>query len=446
MSVVAFFLGLAVGGGICLWQKAIQRRQWKHLLRKLPPDAAEATMSPRSQMRQALAHLNSRQIVLEQRLATYEDVLQGAPFPYLQVDADNHLVSCNREARSLLDLHQWTPESDRVLLELVRSYELDRLIEATRRDDCSHVREWQYFPPCASADELIEQQPQTLRAYGLPLCDGEVGVFLENRQPLIDLKQSRDRWMSDLAHELRTPLTSIQLVVETLVMRLDPPQKTWVERLLPETQRLIQLVRDWLELNHLEAERTPHAEPLPLTPLIRDVWQTLEPIARGKQIELCDRLQPSSDDSFWVRGDEARLYRVFLNLLDNALRYSPEGGQIRLHAERTVTPAGDRVCLDIIDSGCGFAAADLPHVFERLYRGDPGRGRHDTASSGDTAEAGSSTGSGLGLAIVKQIVLAHQGTIRADNHPETGGAWLRVCLPACDPEPPPGEVESAGDA
>lgn len=427
MSVVAFLIGLVVGGGICLWQNAQQRRQWNHLLQKLPPDATEATLSPRSQMRQALSHLSQRQEYLQAQLDAQQQILELAPIAYVQVDGENHPITCNREARSLLKIYNWTPDSDRVLLEIVRSYELDRLIEKTRQERLAHVREWQFFATCSNADEIVSQQPQTLKAYSIPLEGGNVGVFLENQQPLIELRQSRDRWMSDLAHELRTPLTSIQLVVETLIERLDPPMKNWVERLLPETQRLIQLVQDWLELNQIEANRSLQTEPIPLQPLIRSVWQTLEPLADRQQVRWAYR-ELSNDTPLWLEGDKAQLYRVFLNLLDNAVRYSPENSTIRVEAEvRSRANGGDLLRVHIIDSGCGFQDSDLPHIFDRLYRGDLGRGR---LADGQVT----SSGSGLGLAIVKQIVLAHGGRIQAQNHPETGGAWMQVDL--CASQPP----------
>ena len=359
--------------------------------------------------------------------------LSWPPIGYVQVDNENHPLIFNRQARSLLKVSDWDPGGDRLFLEVVRSYELDLLIQQTRNYQRSSYQEWQFFPQAADAAQISSQNPQTLRAYGLPLADGDVGIFLEDRQMLVELSQSRDRWMSDLAHELRTPLTSIQLVVETLVDRLEGPMKGWVERLLPETQRLVTLVQDWLELSHLENQETLTTEPLHLQGLIESVWQTLEPLAVQKQVTFHYRELETDGEPFWVEGDSSRLYRVFLNVLDNAIRYSPPGGTIHVQAQRCADlNQGDRVQLEIVDEGEGFASADLPHIFERLYRGDPGRGRSPDA--GITGEVMTSTGSGLGLAIVQQIILAHQGTIEASNHPQTGGGVLNPELTSGHPQ------------
>ncbi|MGC9503611.1 sensor histidine kinase [Baaleninema sp.] len=422
-AVVAFIFGLTVGLGIGLWHTAVRHRQWKRVLRDLSPEVSAVRLAPASQMRLALTEMSQRQVELETDLSLFQQVLRQAPWGYLQVDAENHLVWCNDRARSLLQIQQWSPQSERVLLEVVRSYELDRLIERTRTEDRPLQIEWLFYAPSFDADEIDSQQGQTLRAYSLPLPEGKVGVFLENRQPIVDSMQSRNRWMSDLAHELRTPLTSIQLVVETLIDRLEPPMKTWVERLLPETQRLIQLVQDWLELTHLEANRSIPTEAVELKPLIESVWRTLEPLAAQKQV----RLSYHEPKPLYVEGDESRLYRVFLNLLDNAVRYSPENSTVRVEAEDL---GGDRLRVHTIDSGSGFDPEDLPRIFDRLYRGDSGRGR--SQSRHGEALPVTSSGSGLGLAIVKQIILAHEGTITAKNHPETGGAWLQVSLPQAE--------------
>ncbi|MDC0832234.1 histidine kinase [Leptolyngbya valderiana BDU 20041] len=424
-AVVAFILGLAVGFGIGLWHLAVRHRQWTRVLRDLSPDVSSVRLAPASQMRLALTQMSQRQEELAADLTLLQHMLQQAPWGYLQVDAENHLVRCNPQARSLLKIQQWSPQSERVLLEVVRSYELDRLIERTRTDNFPLQIEWLFYAPSFDADEIDNQRGQTLRAYSLPPIDGQVGVFIENRQPIVESMQSRNRWMSDLAHELRTPLTSIQLVVETLVDRLEPPMKSWVERLLPETKRLIQLVQDWLELTHLEANRSLHTEPIALQPLIESVWRTLEPLAGRKQVRLSYR----EPEALYVEGDESRLYRVFLNLLDNAVRYSRQDSVVRVEAEII---GDDRVRVHTIDSGSGFDPEDLPHIFDRLYRGDLGRGRTTPTNNAETLPV-TSSGSGLGLAIVKQIVLAHGGAIAAKNHPETGGAWLQVSLPRAEP-------------
>lgn len=427
MEAVAFLVGLVVGVGAMAWKARRQRRHWQRLLNQVPGDITQKDLSVQSQMRQALTHLSNRQAEAEAQLAMYEQVLELAPIGYVHVDAENHLLLFNREARSLLKVSDWVREGDRLFLEVVRSYELDLLIQQTRYQQQSYARQWQFFPHSADADEIISQNPQTLKAYSLPLPDGDVGVFVENRQVLLELTRSRDRWMSDLAHELRTPLTSIQLVVETLVERLEGPMRSWVERLLPETQRLVSLVQDWLELSHIESQGTLTTEPIDLQELIESVWQTLEPLAQQKSVRLSYSQSDALAPGLAVEGEHSRLYRVFLNLLDNAIRYSPPEGTIQVQAQLLSQPQpGDRVQIQIIDEGSGFAVADLPHVFERLYRGDPGRGRNPDDSSTGT----SPTGSGLGLAIVKQIILAHHGTIHADNDPKTGGACLILELPA----------------
>ena len=394
MTVLPFFLGLGIGIGLWLWQYTRIKRKQRSLLQLFPGDTSSVSLSTLPCLRREIILLQQQQQDLHSQVQTWQQLLQVAPVGYLQVDEENQLLWCNQQAQQLLGLARWEPKQVRLLLELVRSYELDSLIEQTREQQQPEVREWVFHPASSDAAMISGLKSLTLRATSLPLPEGQVGVFLENRQPLVDLTQTRDRQVSDLAHELKTPLTSILLVAETLQQQLQPPQRQWVDRLLPEIDRLINLVQSWLELSQLEIDphRQLNYQPLELRSLISGIWQTLEPLAQRQQLNLT-----YSGSEVWLNADKARLTQVFLNLLHNSIKYSPFQGTIRVIVKDAVETNRKQVQINIIDSGDGFPATDLPHVFERLYRGDPARAKQ-SASLSDTASPGT-TGSGLGLAI-----------------------------------------------
>jgi two-component system phosphate regulon sensor histidine kinase PhoR len=375
-------------------------------------------------LRQKIAMVKQQQQDLQQSLQAYKDLLDFAPLGYLQVDEENQLLWCNRQAQEILYLQRWQPEQVRLLLELVRSYELDHLIEQTRDCQKPQIGEWIFHPSRDDAAEMQTIKSLALRASSLPLPNGEVGVFLENRQPLLDINKVRDRSFSDLAHELRTPLTSIRLVAETLQTRLEPPLNRWVNRLMQEVDRLINLVQSWLDLTQMEANPTMQLQTkaVELRSLITSVWETLEPLAVRQHLSL----SYSGPENLWIKADQARIYQVFLNLLDNSIKYSLPCTSIRVEAKILSTKDNDAASsileINLIDSGVGFSEVDLPHIFERFYRGDKAR----THSPQDGNSIGAIIGNGLGLAIVEQIILAHGGSIKAMNHPETGGAWMQI--------------------
>lgn len=440
MTLLAFLLGLALGLGFWLWQRQQFQRQLKQLLGTLQTNGSSVAMPIASRLRQEIVLANQERTKLEEKLQTGKRLLEVAPIGYLQVDEENRLLWCNEQARQLLQIDRWEPKQLRLMLELVRSYELDQLIEQTRHRQQPTVREWVFHPSCLDGAAMGEVRSLTLRASSWPLSHGEVGVFLENLQPIVELSQSRNQWVSDLAHELRTPLTSIRLVAEALQGRLENPARRWVEQLLHETNRLINLVQNWLELSNLERNpsKSLSYQSVELRSLIHSVWQTLEPLAQQKQL----RLAYFGSDSVWLRADEGRLTQVFLNLFDNSIKHSPPQAAIRVEITRLEADAIDSeakgdslgdsyaphsgIQIDIIDSGSGFSDSDLPHVFERLYRGDASRQKQQN-SSHSIVSVGSS-GSGLGLSIVQQIIQAHGGTVHARNHPKTGGAWLQIKL------------------
>ena len=439
MAAVEFILGLTIGAGFYWWQQYRFGQQLRKIVNSFSPQSDWAiSLPPLSLVRRELYSLESQRYQLAEEKKSWQAILEQAPVGFLQVDRENQLLWCNQQARILLKIDRWREGQVRLLLELIRSYELDRLVEKTRQSQQSQEQEWVFYVTrYASSTESnrvnIDSrdspwQPSrtveaiALKGYSFPLPNQEIGIFIVNRQPLVELSASRDRAVADLFHELKTPLTSISLVAETLLKRLQNPERRWVEQMFQETNRLINLVKEWLDLTQLEANPRHYLkyEKIQLPNLINSVWQTLEPIAQKKQVTL--EVKGGTPPSF--SADKSRLIQVFLNLLDNAIKHSPAQGKIIIEiSEQNSTGNSElsEIIIDIIDSGTGFTPSDLPYVFDRLYRGDKSRTRQYASNSPE--------GSGLGLAIVQQIIQAHQGFIEAKNHPSLGGAWLQITLP-----------------
>jgi two-component system, OmpR family, phosphate regulon sensor histidine kinase PhoR len=465
---VEFLLGLGLGClALLIYRmrllKTIEQATQGQPLVRQPELGSQAqatdsqTLSVTSQLLRTLEILRENNQALEAQLTDWKTIVNTAPIGYLQVDEDNQLIWSNSSAMNLLDIYGYDMKEPRLLLEVVRSYDLDSLIEQARSKGKPCKREWNHYPVSIEVANVTTPTAHPLRAYALPLQDGkQVGVILESRDEAQKLSQQRDRWTSDVAHELKTPLTSIRLVAETLQSRLDPPLRTWIDRLLKETLRLSTLVQEILDLSHLE---TAGSRPLKLNyinlpDLIRSAWLTLEPIALAKHITLTYQ----GPDRLRFQGEEARLHRVFVNLLDNSIKYTLPERPILLQVSLIQDPAmitpnqstATIVQIDLIDGGAGFPLDDLPFVFERFYRADPSRARTlepfvapqvNLSTESFFAKATQtisqeitplpfqpSSGSGLGLAIVHQIVELHKGSITARNHPE-GGAWMQIRLP-----------------
>ena len=179
---------------------------------------------------------------LQAELADWEAIISLAPMGYLRVDDENQLIRGNLPALDLLNIQDYNPAEPRLLLELVRSYDLDALIQKARSTGRSCQAEWILYPASLNVTHVTNLTPYPLRGYATPLQYGHVGVLLESRAEAQLLSQQRDRWTSDVAHELKTPLTSIRLVAEMLQPRLDPSLRTWIDRLLKDRPSAPQFV------------------------------------------------------------------------------------------------------------------------------------------------------------------------------------------------------------
>jgi two-component system, OmpR family, phosphate regulon sensor histidine kinase PhoR len=414
-SVVFLLLGIAIGAlaGI-YWYRAKTLAQLRSILEVLDYRQPENISLPiASQLRRKAAQLRQEREYLKSQLTDWQTVLQNAPIGYLQLDEDNQILWCNDLTKDLLRMEKWQPGQQRLLLETVRSYELDELIQKTRSGKENQTLEWQFYP--AYTDVVADSSGITLKASTISLSDRNVGIFLENRQPLINLSQQRTRWASDLAHELRTPLTSIRLVAETLEGKIAADSAHWLGRMLSEIDRLSRLVQDFLDLNSLEEAPSQNItlRPVQLQEIIHTAWQSLEPFASQKQITLVE----TGEGTLSVLADSSRLAQVLINLFDNAIKFSPPGAEIVINSG----VQNNQIQMEIRDQGQGFAPKDLPYVFDRLYRGDVSRQQ-------DESDDITTTSNGLGLSIVKQIILAHKGTVTASNQPQGGGRVV-ISLP-----------------
>ncbi|MBI4216448.1 MAG: HAMP domain-containing protein [Chloroflexi bacterium] len=231
-------------------------------------------------------------------------------------------------------------------------------------------------------------------------------------------EELRRHMAADIAHELRTPLTVLQGQVEAMLDGVMSPTKENLAVLQEEVLLLSRLVTDLRTLSLAEAGQL-ELRPVPtdLAELAQKALSALELQAAAKGVRLAADFAPSLPLAL---ADPDRVAQVLGNLLSNALRYSPSGGEIRVEGQALLETQGQEGCLavSVTDTGPGISPEALPHLFERFYRADPSRSR-------------ASGGSGLGLAIVKQLVEAQGGRVAVESPPEAGrGATFTFTLPA----------------
>nr|WP_306673649.1 ATP-binding protein [Tahibacter caeni] len=242
---------------------------------------------------------------------------------------------------------------------------------------------------------------------------GEIGALAHdfNRLALALEQASRARrqWIADISHELRTPLAVLRGEIHALEDGIRPYTPAAIASLRAEAERLGALIDDLYQLALADVGALAYRiEPLDLGELLREATAGHAALLRERGLDL--RLE-LPEEPMPIEGDAQRLSQLWGNLLANAARYTDAGGCVRVQAQRL--PASWLIHVD--DTPPGVAQADLPRLFERLFRSDASRSR-------------SSGGAGLGLAICKSIVTAHAGSIEAAPSP-LGGLRISVCLP-----------------
>ncbi|HEY6208220.1 MAG TPA: ATP-binding protein [Gemmatimonadales bacterium] len=263
-----------------------------------------------------------------------------------------------------------------------------------------------------------------------PMVKDELGRLTETlNQMMTRLERSfaaLRRFTADASHELKTPLTVLRAGVERAITMPNLPSEALaaLEETLQEINRMTELVEALLMLARADEGTAPlHRETVDLRAIVEETGETGELLAAeaGVNMEVA-----TPTDPVIVPVDASRIRQLILNLLTNAVKYTPAGGSVRLQ----LGPSNGRVTLTVADSGVGIAPGDLPHIFDRFWRADSARTR-----------TGERSGTGLGLAICKWIAEAHGGTIDVQSRPGRGTTFT-VTLPRETTAPTPGGPSS----
>jgi two-component system, OmpR family, phosphate regulon sensor histidine kinase PhoR len=276
--------------------------------------------------------------------------------------------------------------------------------------------------PVVGTLTLVFPEPRTLAMRAFPLADrgptGRIVVTMTDITQRRRLEVLRRDFVANASHELKTPVAAVRALAETLLTALpeDPEAGSrFAERIGREAERLDVLVRDLLDLSRVE-RGTLDVEPVDLVGLAKEVTGGYADLAEERRVRLRTELQPQVS----MRGDRAQLGLLLSNLLDNALRHTFAKGTVCVRLEATES----RAVLQVVDTGEGIPAGELPRVFERFYRVDKARARK-------------TGGTGLGLAIVRHVAEAHGGTVAVES--ELGrGSTFTVTLPVAGPPTPSG--------
>ena len=364
-----------------------------------------ASAASRAERREAAADAADLRTVLgeaEEAARVRELILSTMTDGIVLIDAGGRIVFANEAIAGLLPA---TPAS------------LDALLPLALRTAVIESRESREL-----ATIVLETGVPTrwLRATIAPAEDSGTLVVIRDVTEQHRLEGVRRDFVANASHELKTPAATIQATAETLRQAAvdDPPAVArFASQLEREAVRLSRIVADLLDLSRLESGSTLD-DVVSLGATARDEAQRLESAAERAGVSL----RVATDAERPVRGSQQDLALLIRNLIDNAVRYSREGGSVTVE----VSSDGDEVVLRVRDTGIGIPSRDIPRIFERFYRVDRARSR----------ETG---GTGLGLAIVKHIVENHGGRVEVESELGSGSTFL-VALPAAEP----GLADAAG--
>ncbi len=251
-------------------------------------------------------------------------------------------------------------------------------------------------------DNLLPIASDTTEIQELAVATEELSKKIQDQEKL------RKRLTSDVAHELRTPLATLQSHLEAMIDGIWEPTPQRLSFCYDELIRLTRLINDLNELSIIESDKIQlKISQVDLSQLLNDMLENLKPLFLEKNIILHRQV----DKEIRFKGDNDRLKQIFVNILSNAYKYTPENGKVTVR----LSMLSEKVMIEVEDTGIGISAEDLPYIFERFYRGDRSRNRE-------------SGGAGIGLTITKSLVEAHGGALLVESV-WGSGTTVRIILP-----------------
>jgi len=345
--------------------------------------------------RAELSREQSRASLLEAKLESQRNAVdllaEGLEIAIFLCDPRATILYANRKATEMFKFEQ---PVGRTILAVTLSSDLEALVTT-----CSATGDKQH-------SELAFAYPDDRRAQAEAWMEPEgdrVFLSLYETTDLRRLERVRTDFVANVSHELRTPLTTIRAMAETLQ---DEPENRelldrYLAKIIAEVDRLSLIANDLLILSAAESNPV-RKQTCNIAEIFRSVTQQLRPKAQSKGLDLTT----VGPESFLIEANAAQLSQVAINLIDNAINYTQEGG-----VEISIQPDADQVLVIVRDTGIGIASEHLPRIFERFYRVDKGRSR-------------STGGTGLGLSIVKHIVEAHGGQVNVQSSLNQGSSFF----------------------
>jgi two-component system phosphate regulon sensor histidine kinase PhoR len=336
-----------------------------------------------------------------------QTILKGMVEGVLVVDGRGRILMVNDALRRLLSLSK--DVSDKMPLEIIRNAELEGAIRKAIQDGENIALELDLNK---SGEKTIEVNVVSILPSGRRMDEdgegirGAIAVFHDITR-MKQLEKIRQDFVANVSHELRTPLTTIKGYAETLLeggLKEDQAFQ-FVQVIKRHTDRLAKIVEDLLMLSRIETKEFQlKMEATPLQDFVNDIIDFVKEPAERKKISLSRNEIPSS---LAVLADRSHLEQILINLLDNAIKYTPEGGRVIVSA---VEKDSKDIQFSVEDNGIGIPKEDLSRIFERFYRVDKGRSK----------ELG---GTGLGLSIVKHLIQAHGGRVWVESQMGKGSTF-----------------------